>query len=186
MIKKFDKIIFAIVLVLVILAICMFLKKDEKADVKYLLSELEKTSELRTARINMTGVYSYKDEGIPIISRGNFMMVYTASVSAGIDLKKVKISKNIITKKIIIEIPEILEPEVKIDPKSIKFYDEKFTLFNLDQKEDTTKAIALAEEDAKKEALETGIVELANKQSKTLVRGLLLPLVPKGYEIVFK
>ena len=57
-------------------------------------------------------------------------------------------------------------------------------LFNGDPMEDSLRAQQQAEDDAKKEALGTGILEAADKQSETLVKGILQG-VTEGYEMKF-
>jgi hypothetical protein len=68
----------------------------------------------------------------------------------------------------------------------IKYFDEKFSLFNVDAKEDANKANALAEEEAKKELAGMGILEMANEQAEALIKGLIQDVVPKNYEIKVK
>ena len=66
----------------------------------------------------------------------------------------------------------------------INFYDEKFALFNVNAKEDLSRALAMAEEDAKNEAIKNGLLELAEKQSETLIKGILSDsLSPLGYTV---
>ena len=49
--------------------------------------------------------------------------------------------------------------EVKIDPNSIRYYDESFSLFKSDEKESANKAQTFAEKDAKKESTKSNISE---------------------------
>jgi dsDNA-binding SOS-regulon protein len=63
---------------------------------------------------------------------------------------------------------------------------EQFALFNVDEKEDLTRALAAAEKDAMEYAKTTGILELANQQSETLVKGILANAIPSGYTIEFR
>jgi len=91
-----------------------------------------------------------------------------------------------LTKTIHINIPKAIIQEAKVDPKTIKYFDEKFSLFNVNEKDDANKAVALAEERVKKEAIETGILELADKQSATLIEGLLSKALPEGYKLDIK
>jgi hypothetical protein len=112
-------------------------------------------------------------------------MVYTATVRAGINIDEVKIESNNID-KIYITIPDAQIQEAKVDPSSIKYFDEKFALFNVNGKEDSNKAIVLAEGAAIEEAANTGILELANSQSETLIKGILANAIPDGYIIEIK
>ena len=81
-------------------------------------------------------------------------------------------------------IMEITPAKDSSAPDSVKYYDKSFVLFNKDSMEDSLKAQQQAEEDAKTEALGTGILDVADKQSETLVRGILQG-VTEGYEMKF-
>ena len=74
--------------------------------------------------------------------------------------------------------------DVKVLPDSVKYYNKGYALFNNDSHEDAVKAQQQAEDDAKKEALETGIIDVADSQSETLVKGILSS-VTDGYEMKF-
>ena len=89
-------------------------------------------------------------------------------------------------KKIYITLPEAEIFEAKVDPNDIKFYGAGFALFNVDEKEDLARALAAAEKDAMEYAKTTGILELANQQSETLVKGILANAIPSGYTIEFR
>ena len=103
-------------------------------------------------------------------------------------MDKVKIEPNDMSKKIYVHIPkaEIQEAKVDTNPENIKFFDAKFALFNVNEKEDLAKAIMLAEKEAMIEAESTGILDLANQQSETLIKGILMEAIPEGYELVIK
>ena len=133
-------------LVVLFMTLC---NKDEEVDVTYLLAKLEKSSELTTAKLTFEGIYPYKDSGIKIISRSDFLMIYQATARAGIDVKKVKITADYVTKTIMISLPKAEVLDIKVDPNSIKYYDEGFALFNFNSKEDANKAQAEAEKKAK-------------------------------------
>ncbi len=158
-------------------------KTPEIADTKYLLGVITEASELTTAKINFTGKAEYKDSGVAFINKSDFIMMYEADARVGIDVTKVKVTANDLAKTIYVEIPkaEVLEVHVKAD--SVEYFDEKFSLFNLDKKEDGNKAIALAEEEARKELQEMGIIPLADNQAETLIKGLIVNAIPDGYKI---
>ena len=90
------------------------------------------------------------------------------------------------SKKIYITIPDAEIIDAKVDPNDIKFYGSGFAFFNVNQKEDVTKAISLAEEDAREYAKTTGLLELANTQAETLIKGILADSIPEGYTIEVK
>ena len=176
--------VIGLTIVLVIMAINY--NDKEKVDTEYLFTKLTKASELTTAKLEYTGFSEYKDKGIAIINKSDFLMVYTANARAGIDVKEVKITSDDLSKVIWITIPKAKILSVNVDPKNIKYYDEKFSLFNFNQKEDSDRAQALAEEEAKKELAKMGILKMADEQAETLIKGLLIDAIPKGYEIKVK
>jgi len=185
--NKISRIV-SIVGIIVIILFVFFLNynKKEKLDTKYLITTLEKASELTTAKLNYTGMSEFEDQGIAIINRSDFIMVYQATARAGIDVKEVKINVDNINNIVWLTIPKAKILEVKVDPKSIKYFDEKFSLFNFNDKEDANEANALAEEKAKEELSNMGVLEMADSQSEALIKGLLQDVVPKEYEIKIK
>ena len=52
----------------------------------------------------------------------------------------------------------------------------------INEKEDNNKAIALAEEAAKEEIKNIGVLEMADGQAETLIKGILEDAVPKNYD----
>lgn len=128
----------------------------------------------------------YKDAGIKILNRSDFIMVYKAQIEAGIDIKEVEINCDDLQKNIYITIPKSQITGAKVDPASIKYFDEKFAIFNPDPKQDASDAVSLAESDVKKEAENTGILELADKQAAVLIENLISNAVPKNYKIEVK
>lgn len=180
--------IFCALLVIIIIGISCLINYNQSPSVNTtaLNKLLLESSDLTTAKLKITNMSEYKDTGIKILNRSDFIMVYEATVWAGINVKEVKIVPNDSTKTIHINIPKAIIQEAKVDPKTIKYFDAKFSLFNVNEKEDANEAVALAEERVKKEAIETGILELADKQSATLIEGLLSKALPEGYKLDIK
>ena len=184
--KKFS-IIAAVVLVVAIASIIITLTANDELyieDTTFIINELQKASELTTAKLKTTGFSHIKDKGVWFLSRSNFMMTYDAIVEAGIDISKVTVKADNITKQILVGIPKAEIQSVKVDSNSIKYYDEEFALFNVDQKEDANRAVVQAEKEAKKQAKNIGILELADSQAETLVRGILANAIPDGFTLV--
>ena len=183
-----SKVIFGAIIALLIIFVCslpFIYNRKATLDTNQMNLLLSKSSELTTAKLKITAMSEFKDSGIAILNRSDFIMVYTATIRAGINMEDIRIEPNEIGKKIIIYIPKAQIQEAKVDtnPEDLKFFDTKFALFNVNEKEDLAKAISLAEEEAKKEAEKTGILELANQQSATLIKGILAEAIPEGYEI---
>ncbi len=163
-------------------------------DVTYLNTALKEASELTTAKLKINGLVDFADTGVVILNRSDFVMKYTAEISAGIDMSKVEVKEDDIdneNKKIIVSIPKatVFKPNVYHGKENIKFYNEKFTLFNVNEKEDLSEALALAEKEAEKEVVNNGLLELADKQSETLIKGILsdaVSIAAPGYAIEIK
>lgn len=190
--KIWARIIFVVVILVVIAGAALFFSNKflankpeepkEELTNSIIYSQLKASSELTTAKVDFMGIAEYKDGGIPVINQGNFAFSYKATVRAGINLSEVNCEVDNNKKKVIIYIPKAQILDVKIHSDSLKFYNGSFSLFNSDEKEDTTKAMQMAEEQSKTDALETGILDLANKQSETLVKGILEDIV-KDYSL---
>lgn len=182
-----NKIGIIIIIIVVIIGVCLFLYNGkESVDTKYLIAQLEKSSELTTAKLTYKGITKYEDKGIAIINKSNFLMVYTATARAGINISDVDIDVDNIAKVVWVKVPKATILDVKVEQNDIEYFDEKFALFNFNSKEDANKAVALAEEKAKEEIAKMGILEMADAQSSALLKGLIQDLVPKGYEIKIK
>ena len=189
--KKHKKLTIAILVVLAVAVLSIILAVSSNKelyieDTTFLLNELQKASDLTTAKLNTTGFSKIKDNGIWLLSRSSFLMTYNATVEAGIDLDKVTVEADNDFKNIIVSIPKAEIQSVKVDSNSIKYYDEEFALFNVDQKEDANRAVVQAEKEAKKQAKNLGILELADSQSETLVKGILANAIPDGYSVVVR
>ena len=157
-------------------------KKEPTVSTSYISGKLEQSSELTSVKLKYTGLIDYDDKGVTIINKGAFTMVYNSTIRAGIDMKEVKTDVDNVKNVITITVPKAKILDVKIDPSSIKYYDESFSLFKVDQKENANKAQALAEKDAKKESAKSGILEMADQQSETLIKGILQGCV-NGYKL---
>lgn len=174
-----------IVLAVIVLAIYIY-NKNKKLDITYITAQLEKSSELTTATLKFKGIYEYNDDGVAVINKSNFIMLYEATARAGIDISEVKIEQDNFKPIVWVTIPKAKVIDVKVDNNSIKYLKSDFALLNTNPKEDANKANALAEEDAKSEVEEMGILDAADAQAETLLRGLIQDIIPKKYEIQIK
>lgn len=162
--------------------------KQDDLNQDYLLGQLTKASELTTAKLKFTGVARYKDTGVKFINRSDFVMIYEATARAGIDVKEIEFTKVDQQNKIAyLLIPHATIQEVHVDASSIEFLNEGFALINPDEKEDLSKAIAMAEENALEELSHMGILEFADGNAKELITGILSSANKDyTYEIEFK
>ncbi len=185
--NKVATMICLVVVVVVIVGGTIYLtrNKTSEVDTTYLGAKLEKASELTTTKLTYDGFTKYTDTGVKVINRSDFLMVYTATARAGIDVKEIIIESDKISKTIKITLPKAKILEVKVDPSTIKYYDTKLALFNFDSREDANDAQALAEKEAKKELEKMGILDSANEQAEVLIRGLIQESIPSDYKLKF-
>ncbi len=160
--------------------------KDSSIDTTYIIAKLEESSELTTTKLNYTGMSEFQDTGISFINRSDFIMVYEATARIGIDVKEILIKADDFNKVVWITMPKAKILDVKVDLGTIKYFDEKFALFNVNYKEDANKATLLAEQSAKEELENMGILDMANTQSVSLIKNLIEDLIPKNYEVKVK
>lgn len=187
--KKIILIIGIILIISLALIISIVFIKDKKNEInnEYIIATLEKASELTTAKLNFTTLSEFKEsDGIKFINKSEFKMIFEATARIGIDVKEIEVDTNSFTKTIYITIPEAKILDVKIDLDSIKYFDDKFLLFNVDAKEDANEANKLAEEKAKEEITKMGSLEMADNQAELLIKGILEEAIDKNYRIEFK
>ena len=175
-----------LIVILLLILLIIFRNPNEKVDSEILINTIKQSSELTTAEINYKGIAQFKDKGIIVLNRSDFLMQYTATARIGIDLEEVSIKANNLTKTVSITIPHAKVLDIKIDPSKIKYYDEKFSLFNFNKKEDANKAQELAEKSAKEEIENLGVIKMADDQAATLIKGLIHNLIPDNYDIEIK
>lgn len=188
--NKTTKIISLLLIVAIMVTIILLCLNNWKPEVNTtsLISTLQESSELTTAKLTFRGLAEYKDSGIKILNRSDYKMLFRATARIGIDIKEVKIDKEPVGKNIIVRIPKATVIDIKIHTgkDDIVFYDESFAFFNLNAKEDQNAMIELAEKSAIKEIEQMGSLKMANDQAAALIKGILANAIPDGYEIVVK
>lgn len=182
--KKATKVLGIVVaILLVLLAVRIFLYNDTPTvDVNTMYTTLTKASELTTAKLNFEGFCTYEDTGVPILNRSDFFMTFSATARVGIDLNGVKIEPNHEQKVILLRVPSATVQGVTVDKESIKLFNEKFALFNTNEKEDMIEAEKQAEKKAEEQVATFGVLEYADQQAESLLTGLLGTALPDGYE----
>lgn len=161
-----------------------FMSAEPSLSVETITAKIEAASDLVTSKVTLKGVAEFSDGGWWFFNKGDFVLVYTSEVKAGIDVKKAGLTVDNGQKIIYIYVPDAEILSVKILPESIKYYNESFALMNFDKKEDANRAQKMAEEVAEKDALGAGVLEAANTQSEILIRGILEEVVG-NYEMRF-
>lgn len=179
-----------IAIIMAVIVLCLYVwlfvyNSEPEVTTEQLNTLISESSELTSAKLNGKGYSIYEDEGIPIINRSDFMMIYDYTVRAGFDVKDVKVDVSHITKTVTVEIPKSKILDVKIKSDSMQFYDEDFSLFNVDEREDLKNALTEAEVAVYKDSAKSGILEYADKHSKTLIKGIIGGAIPQEYSLEF-
>lgn len=149
-----------------------------RVDTTTVTSQLVRCQKLVTAKLEYRGLVKYEEGDIDLINKKGFSMIYDATVSASVDLKKAKASVNDRTIKI--ELPSAERESVSIDPDSLEFYDEKRALFNWQNRADTAKALEYAKKDAEEKIKKGDLIEKADEQAVSAIKTLFSPLTEDG------
>lgn len=98
---------------------------------------------------------------------------YDGLVTAGVDFEKIKVTKDDNEKTITIIIPDAEIQTVTLDKDSFQVYSEKEAMWNKLNAQDFNDSMAELEAEAKKRAIEKGILERAKEQAEELVMNFI-------------
>ncbi|WP_244660648.1 DUF4230 domain-containing protein [Lactobacillus nasalidis] len=158
-------------------------KSQDQVTVATVSAKLKAIGELATEQYTYTGIYKLSSGQIPFITKKGFTMVYTAHFKAGVKVKQIKVQVS--QSQVTVTLPKSQLLDKKIDPSSIKFYDQSYALFNWNQKEDITKAEQAALKKATAAAKKSGLLSRSQKNAKKLIRELLKGTL-NGRKLVIK
>lgn len=146
-------------------------KEDQKISTGYVSGKLEDVGELTTQKLTYTGVVTLSKGDIPFINKSGFTMKYNATANAGMEIEEfdIKVKKD----KVVVTIPHATFQDVVVDPDSIEFYDEKFSLFNRYGKEGTAEAVSEAKKDVAKNADCDELLIRADENAEELIHRIL-------------
>lgn len=153
-----------------------------RMDTTVVTQQLERCQDLVTAKLEYRGLVTYEEGDIDFINKKGFTMIYDADVAASVDLSKAEVAVD--GRDVSIKLPHAKLESVSIDPDSLKFYDEKFALFNWQNKTDTAEALKLADKDAESKVDKTSLLKTADKQAKKAIGSMFAPFTGKdGYRV---
>lgn len=153
-----------------------------RMDTTTVTQQLERCQDLVTAKLEYRGLVTYEEGDIDFINKKGFTMIYDADVAASVDLSKADVAVD--GRNVTIKLPHAKLESVSIDPDSLKFYDEKFALFNWQNKTDTAEALKLANKDAESKVDKTSLLKTADKQAKKAIESMLAPFTgDDGYTV---
>lgn len=174
--KQFGK-IFAILAAAAILILGMitgrYLESSKKPELNTsaITAQISELSQLSTAELAYRGLVRYSQGEITFLTKKEFTMIYDANVKAGVDLGQVQV--DIKGNKVSVTLPKAEIQDITIDPDSLEFYDEKFALFNFQDRQDTVEALQYAKEDVTKQAEKTDLLTTAEERAKTVITELV-------------
>ena len=159
-------------------------KKDENVTNTIISEKLSECSDLTTCTMVYTDLVKYEQGSIPLVTKKAFSMIYAANIRTGVDLSqaKVDVQKNTVT----VTLPKADIQSIEVDTKSLRFYDERLALFNWQNKEDISTAIAAAREDAENNINVDQLKARAQKQAETVVYQLIEPAIGNDRVLVVK
>ena len=175
--KKFRiaiAIIIAVVVAIAVFGFSAFQKTTYISD-----SDLEKVvciSKVSTARFVHNGIADIKNKDGDV----SYYVYYKSTVTASVDMSKIKFSVDDKKKTITPVIPDIEIERPVIDESSFEFMPENAD-YNFKD------VLTACKNDAQREVKETDtIYNIAEQNLKQTIEGLLLPVIePEGYEIVW-
>ena len=146
-------------------------------------AKIEDCSDLVTSKLSYDGFVRYEQGNIPFINRKAFAMGYRAEIQAGIDLSQAQVSVE--GKDIKVKLPPSAIQSIKIDPASLTFYDNEYSLFAWDNKEDTVSALNTAQSDVETKMNRTELLERADMQARKAIEDMLKGLTygREGYNV---
>lgn len=146
-------------------------QSSAKLDSSAITAQLRELSSLSTAELEYRGLVRYQDGDIPLLTKKAFTMIYDAHIKAGIDFSQIQVEAA--DQALTIRLPQAEIQDVTIASDSLEFYDEKFALFNFQDRTDTVTALQYAEEDARERAADTDLTSAADEKAQTLILGFL-------------
>ena len=111
------------------------------------------------------------------ITESSYLAGYDGVVTAGVDLTQAKVEKDETEKLIRVTLPAAAIQSVDIDPESFVLYSEKAGLGNRLSVGDFNSSLIELEQTAREKAVERGVLARAEENARTLVRGIVGPLV---------
>lgn len=153
-------------------------------------SQTKEVSELVSAEYLFTNADRFSDSqqikswNIPLTEK-SFTIRYDGVIKAGIDLAKIKVEVNDITKTISLTVPRADFISYEIDNDSVEILDEKSNLFNKLTLKDKISFDVAVEAKIKERALDNGLLDKAQSNAENVLIGMLLtnPDIKSTYTI---
>ena len=171
LIAKYIVLVCAFALVFAGAAYYVHIKNSPKVEASSLMERIEQSSELTTSKLYYNGVVEFAEGSIPFIDKNGFLMKYEAVIRAGFNLEEVDI--DVTDDAVTVTVPKAEILDISIDPESLEFYDNAFSIFKSDRKEATKEAEIEAKKDAEEHATKKGLLEEADSHADVVFKGIL-------------
>ena len=157
-------------------------------------NRIEAAQELITEKYYYTNTYSEKNAkdlygwNIPF-TETSYIISYDGIVSAGLDLSKLNVDVQDVSKKIVITLPEAQITHHEIDPNSFKVLDQQNSIFNPVQINDYTQVQEQQKTNIETKLIENGeFLRRAKEDAKNVIHKLLTldPEIERQYTIEVK
>lgn len=173
-------------LLIIVAAVCLYagfkykeskvIRKEPKLTSEFISGKIREVSDLIAAELIYNGMLKVTQGQIPFITEKGFTMTYSAHVRSSIDISQIVIEVN--GNNVSIQLPDSVIHSIDVDPDSIQFYDNKYSLFNWHDKGDVVEAIRTAKEDAEKNA----DIELLKRKAEKNARKVLSEVLSSTLE----
>lgn len=163
-----------------------------EVDISVIEEQIHSIGELATVEYLYTDAGKFSDAnqifGKDIgITEKSFIAKWDGSIKAGIDVDKIIVSTDTITKTITVYLPEATILSHEIDEESIETLSQKDGLFNPIKVEDVRIFDAESKASMENRAIKNGLLEKANQNAKKIIAELLYSnSILKQYKIEFK
>lgn len=155
-------------------------------------SEIQNLGELATTEYLFTDAAKFSDSkqikswNIPFTEK-SFILRWSGTIKAGIELNKVSITIDESTKRIIVSVPTAQILSYSIDSDSVEVLNEKDNIFNSISIDDKVRFDAKTESAMKQRAIENGLLEKAQKNAEDVLTRLIQsdPAARNGYTVEF-
>ena len=156
----------------------------EKIDNTSISQKVVGLKQITTAQLTYHGLVEYEEGKIRFINQKEFLMTYTAKVTAGVDFSQAEVKES--GNQVSVKLPSAKIQTITIDPDSIEFYDIKKALFNHASKEDAIEAEKIADEDIRSSMDKQELLNTANEQARAMVKEIMSPALADGTTLVIE
>ena len=116
----------------------------------------------------------------------SYMVRYDGYIPAGIDFSRIGVTVDEDARTITVSLPEAEMKDPVIDYESIQILDEKHTIFTDITAEERNKAVLEFQENARKKALEKGILKRADENAELVVKNFVMSTAGPEYHVTLE